>query len=351
MKVTICMCLRNDNYGGDQILRFKKFINYYSWLNEKYGGIFEFVICDYNSPSGKTILELEIPWKLLSPLKIIVVSEKQHNEFSQGKGRPILDYLGRNIAVRHAESGLIVILNQDIFISESIVRNICDGKIDERFFYRADRWDFPFDGLPLENPELMEQYARKSASILHRRHDLRRLPIDAHVIPGKENEIASLPLVGEVVDHENCIFRGRPPSWKDKILQRINGQIDFEFLGLHTNAGGDFIVASKAAWEKIHGACETTEFYMHLDSYLLAQLYGAGLRQAIFAYPHQVFHADHDRSARLQFQEVIPYSQHKKNLSDIALGLQSFRLNKCDWGMAEEKLKIIRLNKSNETYK
>ena len=94
MKVTICMCLRNDNYGGDQILRFKKFINYYSWLNKKYGGMFEFVICDYNSPSGKTILELEIPWKLLSPLKIMVVNEKQHNEFSLGKGRPILDYLG-----------------------------------------------------------------------------------------------------------------------------------------------------------------------------------------------------------------------------------------------------------------
>jgi len=337
------MCLRNDNYGGDQASRFRKFINYYSSLNKKYGGIFQFVICDYNSPFGKTILDLKIPWNLLSPLKIVVVNEKQHEKFSQGKGRVILDYLGRNIAVRHAESEYVVILNQDIFISESIAKIFYKEKIDKMFFYRADRWDFPFDGLPLENPELMEQYARKSASILHRRHDLRRLPIDAHVLPGKENEIASLALVGEVVDHENCIFQGRPSSWKDRFLQRMTGRVDFEFLGLHTNAGGDFIVASKAAWEKIHGACETTEFYMHLDSYLLAQLHGAGFCQAIFSYPHQVFHADHDRSARLLFREKIPYEVHKKRLCDIALGVSTYRLNSPDWGMKNENLEVIQL--------
>lgn len=343
MKVTICMCLRNDNYGGDQILRFKKFINYYSWLKKKYGGMFEFVICDYNSPSGKTILELEIPWKLLSPLKIMVVSEKQHNEFSQGKGRPILDYLGRNIAVRHAASGLIVILNQDIFISESIVRNICDGKIDERFFYRADRWDFSFDALPLESPELMEQYARQSANTLHRRHDRKRLPIDVAVTPGCEEEIGSLPLADELLDRRDHVIFGKRPSWKKIIAQRFAGGVDFEFLGLHTNAGGDFIIASKKAWEKIQGAYETTEFYMHLDSYLLAQLHGAGLRQAIFAHPHRVFHADHDRSARLLFQEKIPYEVHKKRMCDIALGISSHRLNGADWGMKNENLEAIQL--------
>jgi hypothetical protein len=337
------MCLRNDNYGGDQYSRFECFIRYYGFLCRKYKDLFEFVICDYNSPNEATILELALPWNLLSPLKVVIVNEKTHGKFSYGKGRPILDYLGRNIAVRHASSSFVAILNQDIYISESIASVFHKGLLNKKYFYRADRWDFPFEGLSTMDSALMEQHARQKTNTLHRRHDRNRLPISTQVIPGQENEITSLPLVGEVVDHENCIFQGRPSSWKDRFLQRMTGRVDFEFLGLHTNAGGDFIVASKAAWEKIHGACETTEFYMHLDSYLLAQLYGAGLRQAIFAYPHQVFHADHDRSARLLFREKIPYEVHKKRLCDIALGVSTYRLNSPDWGMKNENLEVIQL--------
>jgi len=254
-----------------------------------------------------------------------------------------LDYLGRNVAVRHASSDFVLIINQDIFISDSITKFIYEEKLNPKYFYRADRWDFPFEGMSSDKPEITENYARKTASTLHRRHDRKRLPIDVQVTPGEEENIVSLPLVGEFVDDYNHLFRGKFPSWKNKILQRINGRVDFEFLGLHTNAGGDFILAPRKTWEKIRGACETTEFYMHLDSYLLAQLYGAGLRQAIFAYPHQVFHADHDRSARMSFQEKIPYEVHRKRMCDIALGVSTYRLNGPDWGMKNENLEVIQL--------
>lgn len=343
MKVSICICLRNDNYGGDQFERLKKFIEYYSFLGRKYKNFFEFIICDYNSPNAETILSLKLPWHLLSPLKVLVVEREKHERFALGKGRPILDYLGRNVAVRHASSEFVCILNQDIFISDSIARFIWEGRLNSNYFYRADRWDFPFEGMSSDKPETTESYARRTASTLHRRHDRKRLPIDVQVTPGEEEKIASLPLVGEAVDDYNHLFHGRLPSWKNKILQRINGRVDFEFLGLHTNAGGDFIVAPRKTWEKMHGACETTEFYMHLDSYLLAQLYGAGLRQAIFAYPHQVFHADHDRSARMSFQEKVPYEVHLKRMCDIALGVSTYRLNGPDWGMINENLEVIQL--------
>lgn len=286
---------------------------------------------------------MDVDWKKLTSLKVVVVSEAHHIKKFCGIGRPILDYLGRNIAVRHARTPFILILNQDIFISDSIAKIINARRLNAHFFYRADRWDFPFDGMPLSRPEAVENYARETAATLHRRHDRKRLPIDVRVNPGGEESIVSLPLVGEIVDDKYSLIYGRAPSWKNKILQRINGQVDFEFLGLHTNAGGDFILAPRKAWEKIHGAFETTEFYMHLDSYLLAQLYGAGYCQAIFAYPHQVFHADHDRSARLSFKERVPYEAHRKRLCDIALGVSTYRLNGPDWGMKNENLEVIQL--------
>lgn len=342
-KISVCFCFRNDNYGGDQVARLEKFIEYYSFLAAKYKNLFEFICCDYNSPDSKSVLSLRLPWNLLSPFKVLIVDKEKHDRFTQGRGRPILDYLGRNVAVRHASSDFVCILNQDIFLSDSIARFIFEEKLNPKYFYRADRWDFPFDGIPQSKPEEVENYARKTAATLHRRHDRKRLPIDAQVTPGEEDKIASLPLVGEVFDDNNHLFYGKLPSWKNKILQRINGKVDFEFLGLHTNAGGDFILAPKKAWEKIHGAFETTDFYMHLDSYLLAQLYGAGFCQAIFAYPHQVFHADHDRSARLSFQERVPYEVHRKRMCDIALGVSTYRLNGPDWGMNNENLEVIQL--------
>jgi hypothetical protein len=341
--LSICCCFRNDNYGGDQLQRFQKFVDYYSHLNKKYKNIFEFVICDYNSPKGHTILDLDVDWHCLKPLQVVIVSEALHLKKSGGKGRVILDYLGRNIAIRHAQASFVAILNQDIFISDSIAKFIYDKKLSSVYFYRSDRWDFTFDGNLLGKPENVENYAQKTAVSLHRRHDLKRPPIDLKVVQGKEGELASIPLSGEKIDKANNIFYGKPPSWKNRIAQRINGQVDFEFLGLHTNASGDFIVAPKKAWEKIHGAFETTEFYMHLDSYLLAQMYGAGFCQAIFGYPHQVFHADHDRSARLSFKEKIPYEVHRKRMCDIALGVSTYRLNGPDWGMKNEKLDVIQL--------
>lgn len=342
-RVSICCCFRNDNYGGDQTQRLKNFIDYYSYQNKKYKGLFEFVVCDYNSPNRDSVLNLPLPWDSLSPLKGIIVREEHHARKSGGNGRPILDYLGRNVAVRHASSEFVLIVNQDIFISDSIAKFIFEERLNPKYFYRADRWDFPFNGMPSGKPETLENYARKTAASLHRRHDRKRLPIDVQVTPGEKEKIVSLPLVEEVVDHKYHLFQGRLPSWRNKILQRINGRVDFEFLGLHTNAGGDFILAPKKAWEKIHGAFETTDFYMHLDSYLLAQLYGAGFCQAIFAYPHQVFHADHDRSARLSFQEKVPYEIHRKRMCDIALGVSTYRLNGPDWGMKNENLEVIQL--------
>ena len=90
---------------------------------------------------------------------------------------------------------------------------------------------------------------------------------------------------------------------------------------------------------------ETTNFYLHLDTYAVVQLFTAGYRQRIFAQPHRVFHADHDRQGRSDFEEAVPWIDHEMLLSRIIAGARSYKLNQSDWGLASYKLPTIRAGK------
>lgn len=341
--VSLCLCLRNDNYGGDQFERFKLFINYYAAIQKKFPKFFEFIIADYNSPPGQPVHSMDLPWYSLSPIKFILINQEQHEKISAGLGRPILDYVGRNVAVRHATGKFVLILNQDIFITESIFEICAHKKLRSEFFYRADRWDVSFEALQNGSANQVIANAKDNLLQINRRHSIKYHEITVPCQNNDPRQLASAAFKTERYDSREKIIYGSKRSILQNIRHMFFGAVDFEGLGLHTNASGDFILCPKIAWEKIGGAVETTEFYLHTDSYLVAQLYGAGYRQAIFDLPHQVFHADHDRSARLNFQESIPYEVHKKRLADIALGTVPPRLNKESWGMYDESLEIIEI--------
>jgi hypothetical protein len=343
MLVSFCICLRNDNYGGDQQDRFRLFIDYYSKIQKRFPGCFEFVICDYNSPSERPVHAMPLPWGNLKPIRFVQVNEQQHHRASLGKGRPILDYLGRNVAVRHAQADFVGIFNQDIYISESILEYFAKGKGDKKYFYRADRWDVQLDKLQDHMSSFSGSGAQRFPKAINRRHSPEYEHITLDCLGLEPHAIASKPLRGEKYDLQNNIILEGKKSLFQATIQRLGKKVNFETLGLHTNASGDFIFCSKRAWHDIHGAIETTEFYLHLDSYLVAQLHGAGYRQAIFALPHQVLHAEHDRSARLNFKETISYETHKTRLADIALGLSPAKINPPNWGLADESLHKVEL--------
>ena len=341
--MSFCLCFRNDNYGGDQTERFRLFIDYYSRIQKKYDGYFEFVVCDYNSPVGDSVHKMNLPWGSLHPVKFIIINAAHHEKLSKGMGRPILDYVGRNIAVRHASGRYVLILNQDIFITDSIFEFCLEQKLKENFFYRADRWDIKFDAIRRGPVDQLIFNAKNSIQSINRRHSPKYKNITVPCKDAKPADLSSQPLDEEKYDTSSNVIYGEKVTLLQQLRHRLQKPVAIESLGLHTNASGDFILCSKKAWEKIRGAYETTEFYMHLDSYLIAQLYGVGFRQAIFDLPHQVFHADHDRSARLNFQESIPFEVHKKRLADIALGKVTPRLNTKNWGMQDESLAVIEI--------
>ena len=66
-----------------------------------------------------------------------------------------------------------------------------------------------------------------------------------------------------------------------------------EIPRLHTNACGDFTLMSRDDWFALHGYPEWEIFSWHIDSVLLHQAYGNGLRIVELADPMRIYHIEH----------------------------------------------------------
>jgi hypothetical protein len=360
--VTIAFVNRNDGYGGDLEARIEKFIDYYARYATR--NLLEFVICDWNPPADRPKLRDAFPWQKLQNVLHVEVPEDVHARIAGQRGRKMLDYIGRNVAIRRGRGEFSLVINQDIFISDSIMRRILRRRLDPRAFYRADRCDFNFERCRDEPPESFEQAALENVFLVNRRHSSTDAPISVPVDPATIDQNGSAPERGDWYDEAGGIIhcqraslqrrrdrtadlcwrwlpRMRPGllGWRAPYLESVYHR---DFL-LHTNASGDFLLVPRRAFDRIHGMWETTEIYLHLDSYAVAQLFAAGYEQRIFRQPHRVFHADHDRSARLGFAEGMTWDQHEAKLSDIIRGTESYQLNGPDWGLGKERLPTWRL--------
>lgn len=329
---------RNDNYGGDQETRFNLFLEYYQDAVKAYPDLFEFLICDWNPPADRPLLKDAYDWSALKNVKHIIIPQELHKKLCPTNNRPILDYIGRNTCIRHANAPFMLILNQDIFIPRSILNFLNKRKLKKNSFYRADRVDFNASEIKSLNLDNLENQIRDKVIQKHIRPLDFSLPMSIEVTinnqpyvctqkASKEKEKKSI-LDGSYYQHIKKYDR-----FLDKFSpQSIHVQSYKKYL-LHTNASGDFLIASKKAFEKIHGFIETFEFYMHTDSYICVQLFAAGYKQKIFTYPYQIYHNDHSRQDREARPESMTYSDHAKIFASMILGRSSYQLNGEDWGL------------------
>ena len=225
------------------------------------------------------------------------------------------------------------------------------------FFYRADRCDFDFEPCRNLTAELFEEAAADAVFAVHRRHRSDDLPISVKASGTEVLALGSGLEPGDRVDDARGLILcdaaerlrerdarrarwWREHAWSRPLLRRWHAAYAADAYQrgffLHTNASGDFILAPRRAFDEVRGMCESTAFYMHLDAYAIVQLFAAGYRQAVFAQPHRVYHADHDRSARADFKEGITWVQHEAALSAILRREQSYRMNGEGWGLGAD---------------
>lgn len=347
--ISVIFVNRNDNYGGDQEKRFHLFLQYYAKIVEEFPDLFEFLICDWNTPKDRPSLKDQYDWSVLKRVRHFVVPENLHLKLCPSKSRPILDYVGRNVLIRRANAPFVMIINQDIFISRSIAALLSRRNLSQSCFYRADRLDFDASSVEsIQDVQVFEKTACEHIMTVHMRPNDLTKPMSHPVDPQKGFETyMTKALVNEKLAQDGIIYGKSIQNQKLthlfwKVLGKMSSKIRFSSTSfykryfLHTNASGDFLIASKAAFEKVHGFVESSDFYMHTDSYICVQLFAAGFTQAILSLPHKIFHNDHSRADREDRSESMTYADHVLVFEEILLNKKSYFLNDGNWGLYNE---------------
>lgn len=360
--ISVIFCNRNDGYGGEQSERIEAFIRYFEYWDKIYPGLMEFVLCDWNPPTTRKSLIEGFSWHKLANVRSFVVSPDVHKSIGGNDRRPMLDYIGRNVAIRRAEAPYILVINQDIFPSSAVMHYLGKRALSERYFYRADRVDFDFgDGSSLAGEEI-EQWASNHPICRHVRPHEEASEIHVPVNAENYRTSGTEPLKGEVIAvGSNLLFGsglGRLRRLEAVRLWLFNRHLfhgagalgdRFGDLGrihanywqrylLHTNASGDFFLAPRVAFDKINGFPESTEFYMHTDGYACVAMFMAGYDQACFLGDAVAFHADHDRSDREGRPESMSYREHVEVFCEICRKERPYKLNKDNWGLWDKEI-------------
>jgi len=338
--ISIIFVNRNDLYTHDQVDRINAFIDFYSFCDKKYPNLFEFIICDWNPPQGITSLEEGYDWSKLSHVKHLTVSPEIHAKLCPDNSRPILDYTGKNVCIRQASAPFILILNQDMFLSTSILTFLAKRSLSQKYFYRTDRCDFTFDyEKGFSDWEGFDNYAKNQVITKYIRptsHLLQMtLPVSSQTFENVYTQAKFFePKINGVIYSNFYNLLKRYFRCIDKV-SNLEQDEDFSYkcFFLHTNASGDFFLAPKKAFFDVNGFVETSEFYMHLDSYICVQLFAAGYKQAILSFPHTTFHSDHSRESREGRPESKTYHEHAKIFTKICLGKIPYKMNPDSWGL------------------
>lgn len=335
---------RNDGYGGDLEARFAAFLHHLHYRLGDGAELFEIVVCDWNPPAPQRTMESGFDWCAFAHVRFVTVPPAVHADYVGQSGFPILDYIARNVAIRHATGHFVCILNQDIYLSAEVADLLVRRVLDDRYFYRADRCDFYADFTA--TPEQQDRRMLEHCFAVNRRHGGFDDAITSPVAPNStlSEWPTSSARVHERIAENGCLAYAPPerpidsPTTKTTSLASVMRR-----SCLHTNASGDFIIAARDAFADIHGFVETSEFYMHLDSYAVVQLHAAGYRQGLFVNPALIFHADHDRSGRLGRREGLTIQQHDARWCDMLAGRCDVRVNSADWGLARYQLPVAEL--------
>ena len=317
--ISFVLATRNDDHGGNLLKRIERFIHFLDIsFNDASNNFYELVVVDWNPPDYSKKISDAINWSKINNVRHVVVESEVHTriELSAKLKRPMYDYLARNVGINNARGHFICILNQDIILSSKLSEFIKKRRLKNDYFYRADRIDTNF---PLMIEKLDEGFLLSNVTQINRRHKksnnitlnyIRNLSqVQSECSAIKYWSIDSI--IEKGIGKNNIRSKYYLSKFKSNSLEILITK-----LGLHTNASGDFLIASRNAWHSIGGFESTTDFYMHIDSYCVCKFWAAGFKQALFKYPAYVFHCNHDLSDHAS-KEVVTYSYHREILQKI----------------------------------
>jgi len=349
---------RNDNHGGNMLLKNQFFVNRWAFNIKKLDINCELIIVDWNSPE-KLKNKIKIP-KLgkNQSIRIIEVPNKIHKKFKHYKKLNMFQMIAKNVGARRAMGKYLILTNVDIIFSNSLLEFLKNIKLNEDYIYRADRYDINFN--KFNNFKINEQYLNTNITHINKKyytHDIIKNIKYWTYNSFSGAIINSLKFFSFVII--NLIKKKSINKYiklKLNIFYIINNlkiiinnlKIILDIIispKLHTNACGDFQLLSKKTFFNLCGYYEYDGYSFHVDSILMWKAYFMGYKFKELKF--KIFHINHaggydtskDLFENLKKKDINYISNNKliniiKNLKnnasylgDAKFGLVDYKLN------------------------
>ena len=286
--LSVVAASRNDDHGGDPLIRTQIFINCFARQCEKYRLPAELILVDWNPVVGRPGLAgvLQLPTEATyCSARVITVPAVLHDRFKYGDRLAFFQMIAKNAGIRRARGQFILATNIDIIFSDELMRHISEQRLDPAKMLRVDRYDIHRD-IPLNfsvdetlayawtHPVRSNRRLGPTALVKHLYGDD---PFKRQCQPGPE---ADKLIEGLGVVAERGVWSVRPR--RDTVID-----------DLHTNACGDFTLLSKEGWETIRGYAEFASYSFNIDSLGLASAHYGGFEEVALLPPCVCFHIEH----------------------------------------------------------
>jgi hypothetical protein len=411
--LSIVATSRNDDHGGFLTRRTQHFIDGLVAQCKRHGLRAELILVEWNPPPERARLVQELRWPADSgpcDIRIVTVPPEVHRTFAHAHSMGLFQMLAKNAGIRRARGKFVLATNIDILFSDDAIRFLRD-RLRPGYLYLADRVDVPADVPPSRNfgevLSFCEQQAFRvnaGALTMERRtgrwryRDVVKTALGAragYVFDLVEKFVIKncYELSAGAINNPRWVFRrilgrglavsatrrggssevpGRPArisrrwlaltlasgAWS--IVRRMAAEMVRGLVQMKvpfTNACGDFTAMSRDDWLQVRGYNERPMYSWHLDSLLVYQAVGHGIRAKRLAPGAPVFHIDHGggytpQQASALFKRLdakgIPYltdNDLRKLHDDIVEKQRSghdVQFNDSGWGLSGLPLPEVR---------
>lgn len=291
--ISVVIAGRNDGYGVDFLGRLRMFMRSLDHQVRNHPGLIELIIVEWNPLADRESMQQVIDIPKHYPVRIITVPPETHDKI--GANYPVLEFYAKNTGARRARGAFVLTTNPDIIFSQEMIDRLAQRDLDPYCFYRTDRFDFKGDGIEIVDIEDLSQW------------------------------ILPYIFVGHVTEYSLSASIPRPQDLELKRLDQLP-QSKWSATTVHSNGAGDFILASREAFDTVGGLVESTTQRWHIDSYSVMRFYRLGFDPVVFTAPHCIFHTDHPRSG--MDQDVTQSSAQDAVMATI----------NHDWGLKDHDL-------------
>ena len=286
--LSVVAASRNDDHGGDPLIRTQIFINTFARQCEKHRLPAELIIVDWNPVVGRPGLAAVLsvpPEAAYFRARVVTVPTALHQRLKYSEQLPLFQMIAKNVGIRRAKGDFILATNIDIIFSDELVRFIARQKLDPKKQYRVDRYDIK-NGL-VKDVGLDEALAHAWASPIRTNRRYQPEALQAH-------------LYGEELFRQHCVpapeFRYKQEGVavvEEEGVWQLRPERSLNMSHLHTNACGDFTLLSREGWDAIRGYAEFAAYSFNIDSMGILAAHYAGYEEVSLLPPCVCFHIEH----------------------------------------------------------